>query len=150
MPDNYIEQPPDNLESVRGNLNIVARALDPQTYPESSPMALIDELRTEVSLSKPRVLCYFESEQIYPVIDDVMRKAIVVLSEYLDLEAKSIVRSLEDTCKVEKKKYGFDARVIIPTLKNALEKKFADPGNLNAALLEQLSEIVHDLEYHVC
>lgn len=50
MPDNYIEQPPDNLELVRINLEIVVRTLDPVAHPESSPVSLIKELRDEVSL----------------------------------------------------------------------------------------------------
>lgn len=49
VPDNYIEQPPENLDSVRTNLEIVTRALDPVAPPDISPVSLIKELRDEVS-----------------------------------------------------------------------------------------------------
>lgn len=49
VPDNYIEQPPENLENVRVNLAIVTKTLDPLTPHESSPRSLIKELRDEIS-----------------------------------------------------------------------------------------------------
>jgi hypothetical protein len=54
VPDNYIEQPPDNVEPVRENLAIVTRTLDPNASAEDSPKSLIRELRDEVSRERNR------------------------------------------------------------------------------------------------
>jgi hypothetical protein len=102
------------------------------------------------------------------VIDDFMRKTIVVLADQLELDAKQLLATAAAASattttsgeggECEKlKTFGFDASGILPTVKAALQKKETassslatasdGPASNNALLLEQLGDLIRDLEY---
>ena len=170
VPDNYIEQPPENLEAVRINLTIVTQTLDPLTPRESSPLPLIKELRDEVSCDLTLHYCLrFEHVSIYPVIDEFMHDSIIALCDHLDLDSKPLLnptaaatthREHEEVLTAPVS-FGFNATPAIPILKAALDKKIAtstatyssspmEPSPLSAnmvLLFEQLGDMIRDLEY---
>ena len=112
--DNYIDIPPANIDSVKGNLQIVQNLLNVEHPSHEKVCKIVNEIKSEV----------------YPVIDDFILKAHIVLSyELLDIIIE----------------YNYSAANFdIERVKNALNTK---KDKLSPEVADQYDDLIKDLRY---
>jgi len=114
VPTSYTIVPPRSLEGVKLNLVIITECLDP-VHDINNVVLLIDELKS----------------QIYPVINDFIEQALIVLTDCLSL-------------------YGNDATNFAVVELEVLERKLGDQetkSSFDDLLWDQLFAVAQDIRY---